>query len=627
MCGIAGVLGVDSPAEGSSLVEKMNATITHRGPDGSGVWAMPRAAVGMRRLSIIDVEGGQQPIVSDDGVVIVFNGEIYNHDEIRARLRSRGMSFRTRSDTEVILQLYREGGLTALRELEGMFGICLVDSRSGEVHLVRDRVGIKPLYYHESAGRLWFGSEIKAVLAGMPGRPPVHEQSVWDYLSLRYVPSPSTIWEGIHKLPPAHYLSWNIATGSKRISRYWSWNFCAEDADPGRNYEREFEHAFMRAVENHFRNSDVPVGVLLSGGLDSSCVLAALAEMGHRDIRTFSIGFRDGRPWNELEYAREVASAIGAEHHEIEIGSGEFVEFLSDFAWYADEPLADLASVPLHYVSRLASGHVKVVVSGEGSDEILAGYDFDSVVRGYERMRRYLRRVPRPLFSMAAPFFREPRRRMLRNMGIEGWAGFLRAQPRFLSTPFPPAEKAALWRGSGGMRSTDDVVRTWYDGCNSDEALDKLQHVWCHDWLVEDLLMKADKMTMASSIELRVPFLTHPFIEWAQRLPLEWRVGSARDGWASKRILRHFARRRLPERIINRPKQGFPTPTLSWLGEKGQLADWARERVSSVHPALENWINVDALRSYLDRARSGDLRSARRAWEILILDNWCRRWL
>jgi asparagine synthase (glutamine-hydrolysing) len=626
MCGIVGVLSAAPIADGRRIVESMNAQIVHRGPDDAGLWLSERAAVGMRRLSIIDVAGGHQPMMTDDGVVIVFNGEIYNYKALRARLEKAGYSFKTHSDTEVILNLYHHGGLTALDDLEGMFGIGLVDQRTEQAHLIRDRLGIKPLYFGEFDGRLYFASEIKAILAGSARRPPVDLQSIYDFLYLRYVPAPGTIWRGIAKLQPGHRLSFDLKRGTWTAERYWKPNFRAAIAEPGRDYEGEFRDVFLRAVESHLLTADVPVGTLLSGGLDSSAVSAAIAELGIRGLHSFTVAFNDGGDFSELSYARQAAHHVGAECHEVLIGKREFIDFLPQFVEFSDEPIADLASVPLYYVSQLARKYVKVVLSGEGADEVLAGYNFEQMIGKLDARGRLLRAVPRWMFRSAARFAGDRRAAVLRAMSEDGWSATVKANLTSATRIWSDADLARLWRGNGRLRPTERVIRQWYDDCDSREPIDLMQHAWCQDWLVEDLLMKADKMTMANSIELRVPFLTHSLVEWAQTLPAAWRVGDRRVGYVSKRILRSFAASRLPAEIISRPKRGFPVPAYVWL-QHDDVGTWARDRLAARDSPIYEWLDQSVALDETHRARRGDLAAAERVWSLLVLDFWSRRWL
>ena len=602
MCGIVGVFGAGPAKFGADVVARMNATITHRGPDDHGVWAMDSAAIGMRRLSIIDLSGGHQPMVTEDGVAIVFNGEIYNYRTLREELRQAGYRFRTTSDTEVVLNLYHHAGVVGLDRLEGMYGICIVDPRSGEAHLIRDHVGIKPLYYGTEGGRFYFGSEIKAILAGMEVPPKVNLEAISHYLTLRYVPSPDTVWTSVSKLEPGTRLTYRFDNGSWTLFRYWTYQFESTPLDPYRNYEEEFEQRFLGAVESHLVTSDVPVGILLSGGLDSSAVAAASMQLGMHGLHTFSVGFREGGTYSELPFAEQVAKHIGATHHEVLIGETEFLDFLDSFVWHADEPLADLASIPLYFVSRLARQHVKVVLSGEGADEVLAGYDMEKTARQADSRRRIFGRLPRAVFRVGAAFSRGQRRAVLRSMAEHGWSGYFKAWSVHDRAHWTDAEKRWIWRADGHVRSTEDLIHSWFDETTSDEPVDKAQQVSCGDWLVEDLLMKADKMTMANSIELRVPFLDRSFIEWAQSLPLRWKVGDRRHGYQSKYILRSFARRFLPAAIVERPKRGFPVPAYEWM--KGPVGQWAEDLLRQSEKSLGLWIDLSRVHATVSSARA-----------------------
>jgi asparagine synthase (glutamine-hydrolysing) len=364
---------------------------------------------------------------------------------------------------------------------------------------------------------------------------------------------------------------------------------------------------------------------LLSGGIDSSAVSAAAAELGIRGLHSFTVAFEDGGEFTEMSFARQVARHIGAQHHEVLIGKREFVDFLPQFVWYSDEPVADLASVPLHYVSQLARRHVKVVLSGEGADEILAGYNFEHMVAKLDRRGRFLRHVPRSIFGMAAHLFSGRRGAVLRAMGQDGWSATLKANLTSATAIWNGSDLDALWCG-GSVQSPARVVERWYENCESSEPVDLIQHAWCQDWLVEDLLMKADKMTMANSIELRVPFLTNSFVEWAQSLPSEWRVGSTRVGYSSKRILRSFAEKRLPAEIVSRPKRGFPVPAYQWL-QHDDIGQWAAGRLSDRASPIYSWINPEPVMRELAMARSGKTSAAERIWSLLVLDYWARRWV
>ncbi len=627
MCGIVGVVGSLPAGEGAAVVERMNGTLGHRGPDDKGAWATDGVAFAMRRLSIIDLAGGHQPMWSGDGegkgVGIVFNGEIYNYRALRQELARKGEAFHTRSDTEVILRLYKSVGLEGLARLEGMFAICLFDPAASVIHLIRDRLGIKPLYYAEQKGRFYFASEIKALLAGMKAKPSVDRDAIHHYLTLRYVPAPGSIWKGIRKLEPGYRLTYRIATGQWEKTRYWHVAFESRPLEAGRDYCKEFERLFLDAVEKRLVAADVPVGVMLSGGLDSSAISAAAVELGHRNFHTFSVGFEDGDTYSELHHARAVSEHIGSRHHELVIDRWKFLDFLPEFVRYSDEPLADLASVPLYYLSRLARDDVKVVLSGEGSDEILAGYDLEKLVARLDTLKHWSDRVPKTLLQLMGRVVPGSPGRALRDLSKEGWPRFLRTRAAHMTRHWDEDEKRALWKTGDDRPDTDELIRSWYDLSPSSHPLDQLQQVYCHSWLVEDLLMKADKMSMAASLELRVPFLDHKLVEWAARLPVEWKVGSLSAGYVSKRILRDFARSRLPQSIIERPKQGFPVPAYGWL--QGELGGWAEDRLRK-GGRLDALFDPAAMVPVLNAARAGDTLAAHKVWVLLILDHWLEQW-
>ena len=625
MCGIAGIMGDISEDRGREIVERMNAAMAHRGPDDEGAWSAPGFAFGMRRLSIIDLAGGAQPMHTDRGTGVVFNGEIYNYRALREELLAARCRLKTHSDTEVIPHLYETGGPAALEKMEGMFALCVHDPVQQRVVIMRDRFGIKPLYYTERDGRFLFASEIKSLLAAMDRRPDINRRALHHYLTLRYVPGPETVWQGIFKLEPGHRLIYDLRARDFSVAQYWSLDFCSEAPDPARDYVREFEELFLHSVHKQLEAADVPVGVMLSGGLDSASVSAAAVEMGHKNFHTFSVAFRDGGAFSELPFARELAAHIGSQHHEIEIGQQEFLEFLPEFVRFSDEPLADLASVPLHYVSRLAREHVKVALTGEGSDELLAGYSFEVLASHLDILRTLGAHVPAPLLRAAAALLPGGRGESLKHLAQGGFSGYLKSKKTHMTNYWTEEEKLRLWGGRAPGEPTGELIASWYGAARSEQPLDQMQQVYCRSWLVEDLLMKADKMSMATSLELRVPFLEHPVGEWAARLPLEWKVGSRAAGYVSKRILRAFAKSRVPQSIIHRPKQGFPVPAYEWL--KADLGGWAGDMLFGNNGFLGDLFNLSPVRPVLQAARAGDELSAHKIWILIILEQWGRQWM
>jgi len=628
MCGICGLVAPSGAgAPDRAAVDAMLDAIRHRGPDDGASTPLGRCVLGHRRLRVIDLETGYQPVTDESGeLVAVFNGEVYNFPALREELAAAGHEIRGTGDTPIVPHLYEEHGERFVERLHGMFALALWDGRTEKLLLARDRVGKKPLLWTRlDDGTLAFASELKALtrLAGLPRE--LDLAALDAYLSLQYVPGPGTALRGIHKLPPGHRLSYRLADGTWSIHRYWQLHFRSPPLDSARDYEREFEDRFLAAVRSHLITSDVPVGILLSGGLDSSAVAAASVELGITGLHTFSVGFRDGGKFSELAYARQVAQHIGARHHEIAIGEREFIDFLDDFVWYMDEPQADLASVPLHYVSQLARQNVKVVLSGEGADEILAGYELDRFAAHTDRRRRAIGWMPRVAFGVAARFFDGQRADILNMMSREGWSAYVKAWAVEGETHWSDDEKRRLWRGAAPARPTGALIRSWYDAATSPLPTDRVQQVLCGDWLVEDLLMKADKMTMANSIELRVPFLDRSLIEWAQTLPLRWKVGDRKNGYATKSVLRSYAAKRLPREIIDRPKQGFPVPAYVWL--RDTLAEWAQDRLRQSNRTLRHWIDTSEVAPIFGAARNGDIKAAHKIWVLIVLDAWARRWL
>jgi asparagine synthase (glutamine-hydrolysing) len=621
MCGIAGVVGLRL-ADGLAVVRRMTNSIRHRGPDDSGEFATDGVAFGMRRLSIIDVGSGHQPIWTQRGTGIVFNGEIYNYRELRTYLQQRGVELATKSDTEVIAQLFDLEGLNCINRLEGMFAICLYEPEKKRLHLVRDRLGKKPIYYGLIGGLFLFASETKAILEGAEERPSLSAQAIYDFLTLRYVPRPLTMWCGIQSLEPGTCLTVELEGKNVILQRYWSLAFQSEPIDSNRDYSAEFCSYFQCAVDKRLVASDVPVGILLSGGLDSSAVAATAAELGHQELHTYSVAFNEGGGSDERHFARLVAERFGMRHSEVVIGRHDFIEMLPQFVRSSDEPLADLASIPLYFVSRLASNDVKVVLSGEGADETLAGYDMERLARQIDRLRiiSWLPPILIENLSLVAP---AQASRILKSLARGGWSGIFKEMGVHMTNVFSEEEKRSLWRGPSGLRPTSALIRDWYQECPSSHPLDQLQQVYCRSWLIEDLLMKADKMSMAASIEVRCPFLDHALVEWCARLPIQWKVGSRQNGYVSKRILRQYAAKRLPSEIISRPKRGFPVPAYRWL-EAG-LMSWARDRLQS-GGRLNSWINTPALESALAAAAQGSQRAQHQVWNLLILDHWLEAW-
>jgi len=612
MCGIAGFVSSDrlddaAPARATAMRD----VLTHRGPDEAGLRTDEFAALAHRRLSIVDLSTGQQPLSNEDGTIwISFNGEIYNHADIRRDLESRGHRYRTKSDTETIVHAYEEWGDECVHRFRGMFAFALWDAPNRRLVLVRDRLGVKPVYWAVSGGTLLFGSEIKAILAsGLIDAEP-NSDAIPELLSTRYLSDTQTMFRGIQKLLPGHLLVFE--RGETRIRQYWDVPVGERDDSIA---PREVVGRFRGLLEESVRlrlMSDVPLGMFLSGGIDSSAVAALMARMTNRAVQTFSVAFKD-RAFNELEYARQVATAVGADSHTIVIDDRDFFGALPKLVWHEDEPIAHPSSVPLYFVSELARQHAKVVLTGEGSDELLAGYGkYLRITWNWRAGTVYERMLPQRLARYARRSFlamdRTPE-----SMFLDNFAAIrLRDQRQLLAPAYQLAATPVHAYGTS--------VSHFRKPNGHSTLLDRLLYADIKTYLVE-LLMKQDQMSMAASIESRVPFLDHHLVEFAARLPNEWKL----SGLTTKRVLREAMKGLLPDSILNRPKMGFPVPFGKWAAGSwnGVVRDVlldrrSRERGIIDPPAVERLLSDHAA----GRANAGD-----RLWSLLNLELWYRTFI
>src|SRR6266850_371200 len=607
MCGIAGIVAVDRlDQDAPARALWMRDILTHRGPDEAGLHCDAQAALAHRRLSIVDLSTGQQPLSNEDGSVwIVFNGEIYNHADIRVELEAQGHVYRTKSDTETIIHAYEQWGDDCVHRFRGMFAFAIWDAPKRRLLLVRDRLGIKPLYWSRTNDALLFGSEIKAILASDLVEAEANYAVLPEVLSTRYTSGSDTLFRGIHKLLPGHLLVFE--RGEIRTRQYWdlprrqhpdlgtvgsggigSATASAIGASasvssakaPARSAKAsdkpDVVARFRELLEESIRlrlMSDVPLGMFLSGGIDSSAIAALMARMVDRPLQTFSVAFKE-RSFNELEYARDIARAIKADSHEIVIDDRDFFAALPKLVWHEDEPIAHPSSVPLYFVSALARQHVTVVLTGEGSDELLAGYG------------KYLR------------------------LSLNWRAGTV--YERFV----PQALRAAATRARAYGSS-----RAYFEQPNGRSTLlDRLLYADIKTYLVE-LLMKQDQMSMATSIESRVPFLDHKLVEFAARLPDEWKL----RGFTTKRILRESMKGLLPESILNRPKMGFPVPFTSWT--RGSWNAVARDVLLDSRSRQRGIIDPAAVDRLLRDHADGRTDGGDRIWSLLNLELWHRTFI
>src|SRR2546428_9135805 len=564
MCAIVGIVKLDPRERVEELrLKGMRDVLANGGPDGAGLWMGGPVGLGHRRLAIVDVAGGHQPMANEDQTVwIVFNGEIYNHADLRSGLEALGHRYRTRSDTETILHLYEEEEERCVERLQGMFAFAIWDRTRGRLLLARDRLGIKPLYYARTDRELLFGSEIKAILAASLIRPPFNEAILPEFLATCFVSGEETFFCGVQKLLPGRTLSWSLADGFQEC-RYWRLPVITDDSPAGLQERGSQVRTRLEAAGRSHLMSDVPPGLFLSGGLDSSGLAALMAPMASEPIRTFAVGFSEPGT-SELEYARLVARSVGAEHREIVVTPAEFFDALPALIWHEDEPIAFTSSVPLYFVSRLARDHVKVVLTGEGADELFMGYPWYRATAWNEKFGRaywsltprFLReRVRRIVPALPGPMRRYARRSFLalelnaRGLVYENFAAFGDAWQRQLFVDY------------GSRNGTDpygEALRCYAEAPGG--MRDRSSHADLQTYLVE-LLMKQDQMSMAASIESRVPYLDHEFVEYVAGLPARFKL----RGWRTKVVLREGLRGLVPPAILTRRKMGFPLPLGPWL--------------------------------------------------------------
>jgi asparagine synthase (glutamine-hydrolysing) len=612
MCGIAGIINLDShrPVDANRL-RRMRDILEHRGPDGEGMWIDGPVGLAHRRLAIVDVEGGAQPMTTaDDNAWITFNGEIYNHPQLKPQLESRGHRYRTRSDTETILHLYSESAEACVEQLQGMFAFALWDRRRHQLLLARDRMGIKPLYFAITDQHLLFASEIKSILASGYVRPALNERVVSEYLATGFVSGNETFFKGIQKLMPGRTLTWKRGE-PVRERRYWQLPETATDSPLTLKQQAlELRARLEDSVRSHLM-SDVPLGVFLSGGIDSTALAGLMAKMVKGPIKTFSVGFPE-REGNELAYARLAARAIGSDHHEVVISGRDFFRELPRLVWHEDEPIAFPSSVPLYFVSALARDHVKVVLTGEGADELFCGYNRYRVTAwnhrlgsAYERLvpgfaRRAIARATRARRYMGRTFLAldaDPRTLFFENFAFFGDA----------------ARRSIL---PGDARDPFDELMQRFDAAQGG-IVEKMTHTDIETYLVE-LLMKQDQMSMAASIESRVPFLDHRFVEHVVALP----TASKLRGWETKHILREAVRDVIPAAIRTRRKMGFPVPVGTWL--KDEFSAIADEYILSPRAAARGLFDERALRDLVAEHRSGRASHGARLWLLVNLEIWQR---
>jgi asparagine synthase (glutamine-hydrolysing) len=614
MCGIAGLVRFDGRPVLETDIRSMCRVMVHRGPDEEGVFLGAGVGMGMRRLSIIDLSGGQQPVSNEDGSIwVVFNGEIYNYPDLREQLTRNGHVLRSESDTETIVHLYEDFGPRCVDHLRGMFAFAVWDTRRRELLLARDRLGIKPLYYAELDGGIAFASELKPILQ----LPEVSRNLDWEALGHLFTflatPASRSIVDGVRKLEPGR-----IATASAgrplRIDRYWDVNFTPDERASEGDLTDELQALLRDAVRIH-QISDVPLGAFLSGGIDSSAVVATMAGLSTGKVKTFSIGFAEAE-YDELAHARRVAEAFGTEHHELVLRP-DVVQIAEDLAWYLDEPFGDTSAIPTYMVSKLAAEHVTVVLTGDGGDELFGGYDKYVT----EEREREFARVPRPIRKLAGAVGQAmpegmKGRRFLRHLALDGAERYLDASMMFradeLRKLFQPDAYAHV-----GRHDPRGHALSHLGGIGSD-WMSAIQYCDIHTYLPLDILTKVDRMSMAHSIEARPPLLDHKLVEFAARIPARLKLHNGTTKYLLKRAMRGI----LPNDIIDRQKHGFAVPLAKWF--RGELSSFARDLLFSQRSRERGLFNesyIERLLQLHERGRDIDLQ----LWTLLSLELWCRR--
>lgn len=622
MCGICGVVSFrpELPVE-PSIIKRMNDSIRHRGPDDEGYYQDAQASLAMRRLSIIDLHTGQQPISNESGDVwVVYNGEIYNFKDVRSTLESRGHIFKTQTDTEIIVHAYEEYGDDCINHFNGMFAIALWDARRRRLFLARDRVGVKPLYYWAGHSRLVFASELKALILHPDVPRQINLAALDLFLTLEYVPAPHTIYEGTFKLLPGHTLT--LENGEVKTRQYWDVPY-----QPASQDEAECAEALSGLINDAVRIrlvSDVPLGAFLSGGIDSSTIVGFMSRNMSEPVQTFSIGFEDDT-YDEVPYANAVAKHFGTNHH-VEVLKPDIESLVTQLVPHHDEPFADTSIFPTYLVSKIARQKVKVVLSGDGGDELFAGYDTYLA----EKLDRYYGRLPGALRQRVLPKFAEwlppqPAKKGLVNKikrMVEGGALDRSLQHTRWMMFLNSAEKDALYQSDLRATLNDDLIAEYFGGyferASRFDRLAQQQYVDVKTYLADDIMTKVDRMSMAVSLEAREPLLDYRIVEFALNLPPQMKLNGSR----TKSILRNAARRLVPDLVLEKPKQGFSIPMKHWLRTslKPMMLDLLSRDSLNTHGYFSHQVVSKWIQEHLD----GRVNHSHRLWSLMVFELWRR---
>lgn len=619
MCGVVGIYRFRSREQ--VLVEeitKMSDTIPYRGPDDSGDFCDKNLGLGHRRLSIIDTSSrSKQPMESTDGdLVITYNGEVFNYLELKEELEQQGVNFRTGSDTEVILEMFRVYGEKCIDRMIGMFAFAIWDRKQQKLFLARDRMGIKPLYYTLDDQGIIFASEIKAILAAVPQKPTVNMAMFDAYMSVGYTPTENTLFQGIVKLKPGHFMV--IEDGQIRTQQYWDLKY-DQGKDLGEEYYIQRTRELLEDAVRLRLRSDVPLGVFLSGGLDSSAVVSIMHKLGAENIKTFSVAWDSGALYNETPYARQIAKQFNTDHHEYIINPDEFLDFIPTYIWHMEEPVTEAAAISLYYCAKLAKEHVTVVLSGEGSDEVFGGYPIYKYMQTLEKYRK----IPSP--------FRKWLINPLLNLLGGKWSKYtklsnLPIEERYQGVSFyDQALKNSLYteetHKAVNNHTISDVLDEFYQPTQGNDIQRKMQYLDVKTWLVDDLLIKADRISMAPSLELRVPFLDHRLMEFSGTMPSKYRLKKGITKYIIKKAMEGY----LPNEIIHRKKMGFPTPLATLF--KGDLQNYSRDIIDSDKFHNRGYFKPMMVRKLLDEHANGTADHHKVLWQLVVLEEWHRKFI
>ncbi len=619
MCGVTGYLNLQSDrVVEQSLLAEMNQAQFHRGPDEGGEYIDEHIALGHRRLSIIDLSSGQQPMASDDGnYVLIFNGEIYNFQTIKSELEALGHHFKTHSDTEVILHAYIQWGSESVNKLQGMFTYVIWDKSNKSLFIARDRLGIKPLFYACIDNRLFFASELKSITLVPELDKKIDPKAIEQYFALGYVAEPQTIYQQVAKLEPGHTLSIKVGDDKPVIEQYWDVSYAEERILSESEYEAEMVEQFKTAVDSHMM-AEVPLGSFLSGGVDSSAVVAMMSQLSDKPVNTCSIGF-DVKEYNEIDYARTVAKKYASNHQEKTLKSDDF-SLVDVLAELYDEPYADSSAMPTYRVCELAREKVTVCLSGDGADELLAGYRRYGLLMNEEKVRSLLpKSIRKPIFGFLGKVYPK----------LDWAPQFLRAKTTFQSLAMDTAEgyfhgvsllnnsqrkalfSAELYEELKGY-SALDVFRKHEKNFDGKDPLALIQYLDIKTYLVGDILTKVDRASMAHSLEVRVPFLDHKFVEWTAKIPKALKIKNGCGKYILKKAMEPY----LPHDILYRSKMGFRVPLADWF--RGPLKEKLREALLSEQMANSGLFNMDTVKKWLDDHQSGRKEYSAPLWTLLM---------